>query len=65
MIEINAIVAVAVPVAAFAVSGVLFALLAVIVKHVIKEKKRGGGCGCGCSSCAMRDRCHETTEKES
>jgi hypothetical protein len=48
-----------------AVSGVLLALLAVIARHVIKEKKRGGGCGCGCSSCAMRDRCHQTTEKES
>ena len=46
------------------VSGVLFALLAVIVKHVIKEKKRGGGCGCGCSSCAMRDRCHPNSEEK-
>ena len=48
-----------------AVGIVLLVLLIVIARHVIKEKKRGGGCSCGCSSCAMRDRCHETTEKES
>ena len=40
-------------------------LLGAVVIYMIKEKKRGGGCGCGCSSCAMRDRCHQTTEKES
>ncbi len=46
-----------------AVGVVLLTLLAVIFRHVIKEKKRGG-CGCGCGSCAMRDRCHPNSEEK-
>ena len=44
-----------------AVGAVLLVLLAFIVRHVIKEKKRG--CGCGCGSCAMRESCHGQTKK--
>ena len=47
-----------------AVGAVLLALLAVVARYVVKEKKRGGGCGCGCGSCAMRDRCHPNTKDE-
>ena len=46
-----------------AVGIVLLVLLIVIARHVIKEKKRGGGCSCGCGACAMRDSCHGQTKK--
>ena len=46
-----------------AVGSILFVLLVVIARHVIKEKRRGGSCSCGCGSCAMRDRCHDRSEQ--
>ena len=38
---------------------VLAAVVALIIRKMIKDKKQGkSGCGCGCSGCAMKDSCH-------
>lgn len=40
------------------VCAVLIFITAMIVAHVIKNKKHGKTC-CGCEGCAMRGSCHE------
>ena len=38
---------------------ILAAVIAAIVIHLIKQKKRGkSSCGCSCSSCPMKNSCH-------
>ncbi len=33
-------------------------VVALAVRSVIRNKKKGGSCGCGCSSCPMSGSCH-------
>lgn len=38
---------------------VLIAVVAAIIIHMIKNKKKGkSACGCGCADCPMRSACH-------
>lgn len=38
---------------------VLIAVVAGIIIHMIKNKKKGkSACGCGCADCPMRSACH-------
>ena len=38
---------------------ILAAVIAAIVIHLIKQKKRGtSSCGCSCGSCPMKNSCH-------
>lgn len=42
------------------VTVVLLAVVALVIVHMVKDKKNGkSSCGCGCSECAMRDKCHK------
>ena len=37
----------------------LFLIVAAIVVHLVRKKKRGqSSCGCGCSSCPLSSSCH-------
>ena len=37
----------------------LIALVALIVKYLVGQKKKGKtSCGCNCAGCAMRNACH-------
>lgn len=41
---------------------ILAAVIAAIVIHLIKQKKRGkSSCGCGCGSCPMKNSCHSNS----
>lgn len=41
------------------ICSVIAAVVALIIIHMVKDKKRGkSSCGCGCSACAMKDCCH-------
>lgn len=40
----------------FIVSAGLIIIVALIIRSMIKNKKKG--CGCGCSSCGMTESCH-------
>ncbi len=41
------------------VLAVLLAVLALIVKKMVKNKREGKtSCGCGCEGCALKDKCH-------
>lgn len=43
----------------FLIGTVVFALMALAVRSIIKTKKSGkGGCGCSCNSCPGH--CHDT-----
>ena len=37
---------------------VLSAIIALIIKGMIKDRKKGGSCCGGCSGCAMKGACH-------
>ena len=38
----------------------LTAVVAVILVHMVKNKKKGGSsCGCGCAGCPMSGTCHK------
>lgn len=38
---------------------ILLVIVIGIIKHIIKDKRRGkSSCGCGCSNCAMKGSCH-------
>ena len=39
------------------IGGILLAVVAAIVIHLIRQK-RSGGCGCGCSDCPSKGICH-------
>ena len=41
-----------------AVCLVLAGIVALAVRSVIRDRKKGGSCGCGCAACAMRESCH-------
>lgn len=46
------------------VCAVLAAVVALIVRKMIKDKKKGkSGCGCGCDACAMKGSCHASADK--
>ncbi len=39
---------------------VLIAVMAAIVVHLVKNKKKGqSSCGCGCRDCPMSSACHQ------
>ena len=41
------------------VSLVLIAVVALIIKYLVGQKKKGKtSCGCNCAECAMRNACH-------
>ena len=41
------------------ISIVLLAIVVLISRHLVREKKRGqSSCGCGCADCAMHGSCH-------
>lgn len=41
---------------------ILAAVIAAIVIHLIKQKKRGkSSCGCSCDSCPMKNSCHSNS----
>ena len=41
---------------------ILAAVIAAIVIHLIKQKKRGkSSCGCRCGSCPMKNSCHSNS----
>ena len=43
-----------------AVAAVLAAVIILIVRNMIKDKKAGKtSCSCGCSGCAMEHTCHK------
>ncbi|MDE6671066.1 MAG: FeoB-associated Cys-rich membrane protein [Ruminococcus sp.] len=43
---------------------VLLAIVALIVRNMIKNKKNGkSSCGCGCEHCANSSVCHGNTKK--
>jgi hypothetical protein len=38
---------------------VLIAVVALIIRYLVGQKKRGKtSCGCNCAGCAMRNACH-------
>ena len=38
---------------------VLIAVVALIIKYLVGQKKKGKtSCGCNCAGCAMRNACH-------
>ena len=40
---------------------ILLLIVAAIVIHLVRKKKRGqSSCGCGCSSCPLSSSCHTT-----
>ena len=40
---------------------ILLLIVAAIVIHLVRKKKRGqSSCGCGCSSCPLSSSCHIT-----
>ncbi|MGN0554872.1 MAG: FeoB-associated Cys-rich membrane protein [Candidatus Fimenecus sp.] len=42
------------------ICAVLIAVVAAIIIHMIKNKKKGkSACGCGCADCPMRSACHK------
>lgn len=43
------------------VSAVLVAIVALIVRKLVKDKKKGkSSCGCNCAHCAMAGTCHKS-----
>lgn len=41
------------------ICGALTVLVAAIVLHLVRSKKKGkSSCGCGCANCAMHGACH-------
>ncbi len=41
------------------ICAVLIAVVALIIVHMIREKRQGkSSCGCGCAGCAMNGSCH-------
>ena len=45
----------------FLVAGILAAVVAAIVIHLVRNKKKGkSSCGCGCADCAMHGSCHSS-----
>lgn len=43
------------------VSAVLVAIVALIVRSLVKNKKKGkSSCGCNCAHCAMAGTCHKS-----
>ncbi len=44
--------------ATIVISVILIAVVAAVVTHMIKNKKKGRtSCGCGCSNCPMSEKC--------
>ena len=39
------------------VAALLLAIIALIIRSMVKKKKAGGGCGCGCGGCPMSGTC--------
>ena len=51
-------------VATIVISIILLAVVALIVRNMILNKKNGkSGCGCGCDGCAAKTTCHSTDKK--
>ncbi|QWT54703.1 FeoB-associated Cys-rich membrane protein [Christensenella sp. MSJ-20] len=45
----------------FLVAGILAAVVAAIVIHLVRNKKKGkSSCGCGCGGCPMNGSCHSS-----
>lgn len=43
------------------VAGILAAVVAAIVIHLVRNKKKGkSSCGCGCGGCPMNGSCHSS-----
>lgn len=46
-------------IATIIICAVLIAVVAAIIIHMVKNKKKGkSSCGCGCADCPMSDSCH-------
>lgn len=46
--------------ATIVVAAALLALVIVIIKYLIRQKKQGkSSCGAGCAHCAMHGECHQ------
>lgn len=50
-------------IATIIISGIILALLVLVIYHKVKiHRNGGGGCGCGCSGCSSKS-CHLKTTK--
>ena len=46
-------------IATIIICAVLIAVVAAIIIHMVKNKKKGkSSCGCGCADCPMSSSCH-------
>ncbi len=51
-------------IATILVAAVVFAVLALVVVKMVRDRKRGKtSCSCGCGGCPHADACHGTKEK--
>ena len=47
------------------VAGILAAVVAAIVIHLVRNKKKGkSSCGCNCAHCAMAGSCHSANQQK-
>lgn len=45
------------------ICALLVGAVVIAIISIIRDKRKGKSCSCGCSSCAMRDTCHTSNDK--